>query len=61
MYIHGERYIINSYFYFIFAFYNISSVGQRSFFYLKLYFIEDHRVISFTTVTRSPLKIKSFG
>ena len=37
MYIHGERYIINIYFYFIFAFYNISRVRYRSFLYLKYY------------------------
>ena len=54
-----ERYLINSYFSFVFEYYNISSVGHRSFLYLKLYFIEGQRVINFTTVTCSPLKIKS--
>ena len=56
-----ERYLINSYFSFVFECYNISSVGHRSFLYLKFYFVEGHvhRVISFTTVTCSPLKIKS--
>lgn len=51
--IYREIIIVNSYF--IFAFCNISSVGHRTFLYLKFYFIEGYRVISFTTVTCSPL------
>ena len=58
MYIERDIIIINSYnFCFVFAFCNISSVGHRSFLYLKFYFIQSYRVISVTTVTWS---LKSF-